>query len=242
MMQGPGCHRFWKLFVTVQAAGAACFLLPFLIDRLTNRDPHPVSVLLSLSGEIVLLPGSIVALVITPFEAFFVIAWSGWQIIAGLFVPAVAILVNYLLFNHAEKCRWRGFASRNVQTWLMLAGWANLAALAFIRLCFPSAGREGRFGEEHVLLVLASATATLVALAVIGCSLLARRGFQLAAWIVVIVQFVRLLPASRAIDHWPGGDDGPGMGWLLFVVPLTWILAVAGAATCLWCSRRTAAS
>ncbi len=68
------------------------------------------------------------------------------------------------------------------------------------------------------------------------------RELQLASWIVVIVQFVRLLPVSRAFDYWPAGDDGPGMGWQMFAIPLAWILAAAGAATCLWCWRRAATS
>ncbi len=238
--QGTERLHLWKLFVAVQAAGAACLVLPFLIDRITNRDPHPVSVLLSLAGIIVLLPGSIVALVVTPFEALFVATWSGWRILAGLFVPAASVAANYLVFSRARRFHWRGFASGDLRTWLVLAGWFNLAALVLMRLCFPSAGREGRFGEEHVLLVFASVAITLIALAVIGFSLLTHREFQLAAWIVVIVQFVRLLPVSRALDYWPGGDDGPGMGWQMFVIPLSWILAIAGAATCLWCWRRAA--
>ena len=80
--------------------------------------------------------------------------------------------------------------------------------------------------------------ALLIAGSVIAVSLLLRGGFQPASWIVVVVHFLRLLPASQAMETWPGGDDGPGMGWAGIVIPFTWILALGGAATCAWCSLR----
>jgi len=36
-------------------------------------------------------------------------------------------------------------------------------------------------------------------------------------WIVIPLHGLLFLPFHFAITRWPGGDDGPGMAWMLFV-------------------------
>ena len=36
-------------------------------------------------------------------------------------------------------------------------------------------------------------------------------------WISIPLHGLLYLPYNFAISRWPGGDDGPGMAWLLFV-------------------------
>jgi len=63
-----------------------------------------------------------------------------------------------------------------------------------------------------------------IALAV-SCALAAAAGLRWAAvqrraiWVAESSCFLLPFASWFAILRWPGGDDGPGMGWLLVVIP-----------------------
>ncbi len=151
-----------------------------------------------------------------------------------------ATILNAGIFAAFIKMKWRPRLAFTFRTWLSIAGLANATALAFMCLWFPRAGWQGLFDRPHVQRVVASALLTVLTLVVVAVSLLLRGGFQPSAWIVVALQFLRLLPAGQAMETWPGGDDGPGMGWAGIVIPFTGLLALVGAATCVWCALRAA--
>lgn len=56
---------------------------------------------------------------------------------------------------------------------------------------------------------------TCVAVAVAG--LVGKRIRSTMFWIAAPMHGLLFLPFQFAISRWPGGDDGPGMAWLLFV-------------------------
>ncbi len=215
----------------MQAAGALCAAV--LPEAAGDLIPPFLCLLV---GLLLLLPGWIVAFALVPRVLPAGLAPKTEELLSFL----AAVVLNGAIFAGFAKAKWRLKLALDFRTWLLLVGAGNAVALAFMCMWFPSAGRNGLFDRPHVQRVVASLVLTLLVIAIAAASLLLRRGFQLASWIVVGVQFVRLLPAAQAMDTWPGGDDGPGMGWLGIVIPFTWILALSGAATCVWFSRRAA--
>ncbi len=221
----------WRLFTGIQVAGVLCAAI--LPEAVGDLIPPFLSLL---AGLLLLLPGSVVALVLTPL--LYPIEPNPR---AELILPVLAAMIlNVGVFAAFAKTNWRPKLAFNFRVWLLIAGLGNAIALVFMCLWFPSAGRNGYFDRPHVQQVAAAALLTVFAMIVIAASLLLRRGSQPSSWIIVGVQFLRLLPATQAMETWPGGDDGPGMGWAGIVIPFTWILALVGAVTCVWCSFRAA--
>ena len=218
------------MFTAIQIAGV--FGAAILPEGAGDLVPPFLSLL---AGLVLLLPGSLIApaLLMPLLEPTGLMPRT-----AELLGFLAAAILNAGIFAVFAKMNWRPRLASTFRTWLWIAGLANATALAFMCLWFPSAGWEALLDRPHVQRVVASALLTLVILVVITVSLLLRGGFQPASWIVVTVQVLRLLPASRAMETWPGGDDGPGMGWAGIVIPFTWILALVGAVTCVWCSLR----
>ncbi len=113
--------------------------------------------------------------------------------------------------------------------WLLIA---NVGGLIGVGLFWPSAGRHlSTMTDAHVQWVIATAALSVVIL------LLAATGRRISDrarewWIVLgsleVLQIARYWMAIRAMDHWPGGDDGPGLGWLMFLVPYMLILVLIG--------------
>ncbi len=219
----------WRVFTVTQVAGV--LFAAVLPEAAGDLVPPFLSLL---AGLVLLVPGSLIAWVLMPLLEPTGLMPRTAELLAFLAAP----ILNAGVFTAFAKMNWRPKLAFTFRTWLLVAGLGNATALAFMCLLFPSAGLRGLFEWPHVQRVVASVLLTLLTMVVVAVSLLVRGGFQPASWIVVTVQFVRLLPASQAMKTWPGGDDGPGMGWAGIVIPFTWILAVVGAATCVWCSRR----
>jgi len=109
--------------------------------------------------------------------------------------------------------------------WIFL--FSNLFLLLAAVLLRPGAGLDlSRIHVRyHLAYVLVCAFATLT------CWLGLRRRSQevlfaiLAACITIARAFVF---RSQPLSSWPGGDDGPGLGWLFYVMPATFWIGVSG--------------
>lgn len=190
-----------------------------------------------LAGLVLLFPGSLITMVLmrlvypTPFAPR----------TAELLVLLIAVVLNCVIFPILSRIRWRPIFGSGFRLWLLVAGLGNAIALAFMWLWFPGAGLDGLFEQPHVQRVVASIALTALAVALVAVAFLIRRGFKYASWVVAFIQLVRLFPATQAMKTWPGGDDGPGVGWDGIVIPFTWILALVGITTCIWCSWQSVA-
>ncbi len=97
---------------------------------------------------------------------------------------------------------------------------ANVIGLAGIGLFWPSAGWHlSTLADTHVRrTILVAALSGLALVLSVAAQRISERTSD--CWLVLgsleIVQIVRFWAAIRAMDHWPGGDDGPGLGWLIF--------------------------
>jgi hypothetical protein len=107
-------------------------------------------------------------------------------------------------------------------------------ALVLLGMCmwFPAAGWDV-LNAQHVRLVAASGLAVglAVVLAAVGLALHGRH--ESIGWGIALVQSIGVIPAVRAINAWPGGDDGSKMGWTGVVVPAMAILGIFGLVVCL---------
>lgn len=106
---------------------------------------------------------------------------------------------------------------------------AMLATVAF----WPSAGRDISADVpahvRDVVLVAVSNGVVIVLAAVACCANQAGRIWRPSLAGLNWIQALRLLPAITAIITWPGGDDGPGLGWELILIPYLVLLAAGGA-------------
>lgn len=73
---------------------------------------------------------------------------------------------------------------------------------------------------------------TVVALAVVllGCRVYTDTKNLLITSGIAVVLAASLLTAGYGLSRWPGGNDGPGLGWALFVGPLSVVNAAAAIA------------
>lgn len=221
----------WSVFTVIQVVGALCeAALP------NFGDVAFLPFLSLLAGIVLLLPGSVIGMAFMNLIYPTGLTPKAVEILALM----IAIVLNTGIFAGVARMKVRPNLGFGFRKWLLITGLSNATALVFIWFWFPMAGLDGLFEQPHVQRVVASAALTVLTMVVIAISLLLRRGFQPVSWIIVMVQFLRLLPATQAMKTWPGGDDGSGMGWAGIVIPFTWILALAGAGTCVWCSRRVA--
>ncbi len=184
-----------------------------------------------LAGLVLLLPGSLLALVARRFVWDTALAPSALDLLA----LGAAIAVNAGMHAGLRRTRSRPKLPSGFRALLWLALLGNATALAFMWLWSPGAGLSA-IEYPHVQRVLVSIALTVLAIAIAGAGLLDRRRVRTASWGVVAVQCFRLVPASLAMRTWPGGDDGPGMAWAGLVIPFTWLLAVAGAVAVPWCA------
>ncbi len=192
--------RVYIAFAAVQAVGMVCSSL------LVQTD---LTIFLSVStGFILLLPGSIAALFLA--GAWPLSSQPAPQSMDMIRMFAV-VLINCAVFAGVLRLDLRPFRGSRFQTWLWATGIGNILAVACIYFWWPSANLD-MFKGFHVLLVAISTSLTVLTLAVLAASLIAKRWFQTAAWTAVVLQGLRLVPASRALNYLPGGDDGPGMG------------------------------
>ena len=111
----------------------------------------------------------------------------------------------------------------------------NVLALVLTAACRPAAGWDmSEGGPEHArqaTRVLYGGVVTLI----LACVLPWLRERRWEWWVVLVVgealQIARLGLAVAATEHWPGGDDGPGMAWMMLLIPwLTLITLVGGGA------------
>jgi hypothetical protein len=117
--------------------------------------------------------------------------------------------------------------------WILLALLlGNVLAFIGVVAFRPSAGWDWPGdAPDHVQQTIRTAwlSAGAVVLAVVIPWLRERsRVWWLGLLAFELIQVTRLVPAGRALDHWPGGDDGPGLAWGMMLLPLLLLLALVG--------------
>lgn len=119
---------------------------------------------------------------------------------------------------------------KSFRNWQVFFCCANAILLVFMGFCFPSAGFN--LEDAHVRSVVDCAISTGLCLLVVILGLSSRRLLHLSLWAAEALQGYRLIPAGEALRSWPGGDDGPGLAWLMIIRPLMWTLFVVGFFVC----------
>jgi NADH:ubiquinone oxidoreductase subunit K len=121
--------------------------------------------------------------------------------------------------------------NRVLPGWLAALLIGNALAVSAMGLWFPGAGFDP-FNSQHVRLVVMTGAAAAEAIALSIAGLIFRRRCSVLMVTVAAVQMLGVVPAVLAPGVWPGGDDGPKIGWTGIVVPLMAILALVAAIAC----------
>jgi Kef-type K+ transport system membrane component KefB len=111
--------------------------------------------------------------------------------------------------------------------WFVIFLVGNIMVLLAVGLWRPSTGFDV-FNFQHVRLIVLAAFNTSLAAAISAAGLLLRRHHGAMLCAAALFQVLALIPAIYALGPWPGGDDGPRMGWEGIVIPGMGLLALAG--------------
>jgi len=146
--------------------------------------------------------------------------------------------------KRSENASARGHRGGVTYWLLLLLVLGNLLALAGIGMVWPSAGWGWpSTAPAHVQHVARTAEASVaVFLLALGAFWLPRglRTWWIILLACVALQVARIVPAQRALDHWPVRDDGR-LGWQILNLYLGG-LALLGALVCIrqWTGPRRA--
>ncbi len=117
-------------------------------------------------------------------------------------------------------------ASMRKVLWVFAVGNGLLLVLAL--LFSPGSGLDIFQVQTHVLYYLGYLLATSIALWV--CHIALTKGTHLGGYVTAVagVNVLRALVFhSQPLASWPGGDDGPGMGWAFILMPATFWIGVS---------------
>ena len=96
---------------------------------------------------------------------------------------------------------------------LIVAGWSVCLFLASLTVVGAFGFYAGSFYWFTIPFIAASGMCT--ATAIVGLCWRARR--RVVFWVAAPWHALLILPFAFAMAQWPGGDDGPGMAWMLLI-------------------------
>jgi len=112
-----------------------------------------------------------------------------------------------------------------MRVWLVLM--VIPAAIAF--LYAYGIGSHTTYGFVWPAIFLSAACAVA---GVVGALL--GRAREYGFWAAAVFAVASFWAACHANARWPGGDDGPGIGWVVTVIPASFVAALLGVSAMAW--------